>query len=337
MRYLITGGCGFIGSHLAERLIAGGNNVVVLDNLSTGCYSNVEQLDGHPRFEMLVGSVLEDEIVSEAVKTCDAIFHLASPVGVRLIMDEPVATIETIFQGTDVVLRYAVRYRRPVLITSTSEVYGKSPDVPFREDGDRLEGPTQMHRWAYACAKALDEFLALAHYKQSRLPVVIARLFNTVGPRQSGQYGMVIPNFVQRALANEPIIVHGDGQQSRCFAHVSDIVDGLVGLLQTAEAYGEVVNLGTDQEITIEELAKRIKQFTGSESEIRFASYDDVYGDGFEDMRRRVPSIEKALRLIGWTPRKTLDDILSDILATCGTTTTAATTTSSFLSTIASA
>jgi UDP-glucose 4-epimerase len=264
---------------------------------------------------MQIGSILDEDLTSDAIKSCDAVFHLASAVGVRLIMEQPVRTIETIFQGTDLVLRCASRYRRPTLITSTSEVYGKSNDIPFREDGDRLEGPTDVHRWAYACAKSLDEFLALAHWKQSRFPVVIARLFNTVGPRQTGHYGMVIPSFVQRAVANEPLIVHGDGGQSRCFAHVGDIVDALIELLQAPHAYGQVVNLGSTEEITILELAERVKQATGSASEICFAGYTETFGDGFEDMRRRVPCIEKAKALIGWQPRRSLGQILLDVIA----------------------
>ncbi len=315
MRYLITGGCGFIGSHLAEQLLAAGHHVLVLDDLSTGRYANIEHLVAEPRFEMLVGNVIETQLTQEAVRDSDAIFHLASAVGVRLIMEKPVQTIETIFQGTDTVLRQASRYRKPVLLTSTSEVYGKSQSIPFREDGDRLEGPTQMHRWAYACAKALDEFLALAHWKETRLPVVIARLFNTVGPRQTGQYGMVIPNFVSRALAGEPLVVHGDGAQTRCFAHVDDIVQGLILLLETPAARGEVVNLGASEEISILELAQRTKALANSNSEIRLAPYEEVFGDGFEDMRRRVPCIEKAGKLLGWAPRRDLDAILSDVIA----------------------
>jgi UDP-glucose 4-epimerase len=315
MKYLITGGCGFIGSHLSERLIRDGHDVVALDDLSTGRYDNVARLDGNAKFQMLIGSVLDSSLVEDLVRQCDAVFHLASAVGVRLIMERPVQTIETIFQGTDVVLRFASRYRKPTLITSTSEVYGKSTDIPFHEDGDRLEGPTNMHRWAYACAKSLDEFLALAHWKQSRLPVVVTRLFNTVGPRQTGQYGMVVPNFVQKALADEPIVVHGDGKQSRCFAHVLDVVEGLIGLLPQRAAHGEVVNLGSNEEVSILELAERVRRATDSKSEIRHVPYADVYGDGFEDMRRRVPSIEKAKRILGWSPRKSLDDVLRDVIS----------------------
>jgi UDP-glucose 4-epimerase len=314
MKYLITGGCGFVGSHLADHLITSGHHVVLLDNLSTGCYENVAQLDGHPRCQLLIGSVLDADLVAEAVRACDGVFHLASAVGVKLIMDRPVETIETIVGGTECVLRVAGRYRKRVLLTSTSEVYGKSEDVPFREDGDRLEGPTDKHRWAYACAKALDEFLALAHWKQSRLPVIVTRLFNTVGPRQTGQYGMVIPRFVQRALAGEPILVFGDGTQTRCFAHVLDVVEALTALMHCPEASGQVVNVGSQEEVAILKLAETIKGMTGSAAEIRLVPYGEAYGEGFEDMARRVPSIEKIQHLIGWAPRRSLAVILRDVI-----------------------
>jgi len=314
MRYLITGGCGFIGSHLAEHLIGGGHEVVVLDNLSTGRYENVAQLDGRADFQLLIGSVLDADLVAEAMRPCDAVFHLASAVGVRLIMERPVQTIETIFKGTDVVLGIAARYRKRVLLTSTSEVYGKSADVPFQEDGDRLEGATNKHRWAYACAKALDEFLALAHWKEARLPVIVTRLFNTVGPRQTGQYGMVIPNFVNAALSGEPICVHGDGQQTRCFAHVLDVVEAISTLISCPAALGQVINVGSSEEVSMLALAQRVKALTGSESPIRLVPYAEVYGTGFEDMLRRTPSIQKIAGLIGWTPRRTLDVILTDVI-----------------------
>jgi UDP-glucose 4-epimerase len=314
MRYLITGGCGFIGSHLAEHLVAAGHEVVVLDNLSTGSYENVAQLDGRADFQLLIGSVLDADLVAEAMRPCDAVFHLASAVGVRLIMERPVETIETIFKGTDVVLGIAARYRKRVLLTSTSEVYGKSANVPFQEDGDRLEGPTHKHRWAYACAKALDEFLALAHWKEARLPVIVTRLFNTVGPRQTGQYGMVIPNFVKAALSGEPISVHGDGQQSRCFAHVLDVVEAICALMSCQGALGQVINVGSQEEVSMLTLAQRVRELTGSESPIRMVPYEEVYGAGFEDMLRRTPSIQKIGNLIGWNPRRTLDVILTDVI-----------------------
>jgi UDP-glucose 4-epimerase len=253
------------------------------------------------------------ELLPDAIRSCEAIFHLASAVGVRLIMDKPVDTIQRIVQGTDHVLRLASRYRKPVLLTSTSEVYGKSSNIPFQEDGDRLEGPTHKHRWAYACAKALDEFLVLAHWKESRLPVIVTRLFNTVGPRQTGQYGMVIPNFVQRALAAEPINVHGDGKQTRCFAHVHDVVEALINLMACPAAYGQVVNVGSQDEISILELARRVKEMTNSDSEIRFLPYAEAYGEGFEDMQRRVPCLTKIRGLIRWAPRLNLQNILEDV------------------------
>ena len=318
MRYLVTGGCGFVGSHLADHLIAGGDDVIALDNLSTGGYRNVAHLDGNPRFRMLIGRVLDSGLVLVAVRDCDAVFHLASAVGVRLIMEQPTQTIQTIFQGTDTVLNHARRYRKPVLITSTSEVYGKSADVPFREDGDRLEGPTNKHRWAYACAKALDEFLALAHWKETRLPVVVARLFNTVGPRQSGQYGMVVPLFVRAAMAGEPVTVHGDGSQTRCFGHVADIVDGIARLLKSPRAYGEVVNLGSTEEVSVRDLAARVVAMTGGRSTIRYVTHESVYGKDFEDMQRRVPSIAKARSLVGWQPQRNLNDILRDVIEFLG-------------------
>jgi UDP-glucose 4-epimerase len=314
MKYLITGGCGFIGSHLADHLIASGHAVVALDDLSTGRYQNVAHLDGHPHFQLLVGSVLDAALVSEAVASCDGVFHLASAVGVRLVMERPVETIETIFQGTDVVLRLASRYRKRVLITSTSEVYGKSEDVPFREDGDRLEGPTDKQRWAYACAKALDEFLALAHWKQSRLPVVVTRLFNTVGPRQTGRYGMVIPNFVRRALAGEPLEVHGDGTQRRCFAHVLDVVEALAALIRCRAAYGQVINLGSQEEVSIAQLAQKVLEMTESSSPVRQVPYAQAYGEGFEDMQRRIPALDKVWGLIRWRPRRNLQEILRDVI-----------------------
>lgn len=318
MRYLITGGCGFIGSHLAESLLADGHQVTVLDDLSTGTIDNVSHLEQSPDFRILIGSVTDESLVHEAVSQCDAVFHLASAVGVKLIMEQPVETIDTIVTGSQVVLSLANRYRKKVLLTSTSEVYGKSTQVPFEEDGDRLAGPTTKHRWAYACAKALDEFLALAYWKSSRLPVVVVRLFNTVGPRQTGQYGMVIPNFVSSALSNDPLQVYGDGLQSRCFCHVTDVVRGLRGLLDNSDAHGEVVNLGATEEISVIDLAKKIIDETGSSSLVDVVPYESVFGEGFEDMQRRVPSIAKANRLIGWTPKKSLSEIIQDVAAPTG-------------------
>ncbi len=315
MHSLITGGAGFIGSHLAERLIAAGQQVTILDDLSTGRYENIVGLEKEPRLRFIKDTVLRLELVEALARECGQIFHLASAVGVKLIMERPVQTIQSIFQGTDAVLGAAARYRKRFLITSTSEVYGKSEDVPFREEGDRLEGPTHKHRWAYAGAKALDEFLALAHWKESRLPVVVARLFNTVGPRQSGQYGMVLPRFVTAALQGRELIVHGDGSQRRCFCHVADVVEALVGLMECPRAAGEVFNVGNDEEISIRDLAELVVRKTGSKSLIRNMDYELVYGGGFEDMQRRVPSIRKIHSLIGWKPRHSLDRMIEDVIA----------------------
>lgn len=313
MKYLITGGCGFIGSHLAEKLLAANHEVTVLDDLSTGKIENISHLEDNTNMRVLIGSVTDEDLVHEAVRNCDVVYHLASAVGVKLIMEQPVETIDTIVTGTQVVLAQANRYRKPVLLTSTSEVYGKSSAVPFDEDGDRLAGPTTKHRWAYACAKALDEFLAMAYWKSSRLPVVVVRLFNTVGPRQTGQYGMVVPNFVRAARAGEPIQVYGNGQQSRCFCHVEDVVEGLVTLMDCSDALGQVVNLGATEEISILGLAEKIVAETHSSSKIEMVPYEQVFGEGFEDMQRRVPSIAKAKRLAGWEPQHTLSKIIHDV------------------------
>lgn len=315
MKILITGGAGFIGSHLADKLVEQGHEVTVIDNLSTGRYSNVAHLEDHDRFRLIIDTVLNERLMEELIRDTDRVYHMASAVGVRLIMERPVQTIETIFRGTDVVLGFCSRYRKRVLIPSTSEVYGKGASVPFREGDDLLTGATEKHRWAYACAKTLDEFLALAHWKETRLPVVIVRLFNTVGPRQTGQYGMVVPRFVHAAVKNEPIEVHGDGTQTRCFGHVADVVEGLVKLLETPACFGQVINIGNDEEVSIKELAERACKQTNSTSEIRYLSYEEVYGDGFEDMQRRVPSLDKARGLIGYRPTRTLADIINDVAA----------------------
>ena len=315
MRYLVTGGAGFIGGHLVERLMAEGHGVLVLDDLSTGRFENVGRLEGRPGFELRVASVTDPGVVERCVTESDAVFHLASAVGVRLVVDQPVQTIETIVGGTDVVLRACARYRRPVLITSTSEVYGKGVKVPFAEGDDCVMGPTTTRRWAYACAKALDEFLAQAYWHQARLPVVIARLFNTVGPRQTGRYGMVVPRFVTQGLAGEPLTVYGDGTQSRCFAHVADVVGALIRLMEAPEARGGVFNIGNDEEVTILDLAHRVRALTGSRSPIRLVPYNEAYTAGFEDMTRRVPDLGKIRRLIGYRPTRDLDQILADVVA----------------------
>jgi len=313
MKILITGGAGFIGSHLADKLLAEGHEITVIDDLSTGRYSNIAHLDDEKNFTAIIDTVLHTGLMERLIRQSDRVYHMASAVGVRLIMEQPVKTIETIFHGTDVILKFCSRYRKRVLIPSTSEVYGKGISVPFKEEDDLLTGATDKHRWAYACAKTLDEFLALAHYKETRLPVTVARLFNTVGPRQTGQYGMVVPRFVDAALKNEAIEVHGDGTQSRCFGHIADVVEGLTAMMENPACFGEVINMGCDAEVTINALAEKAIALTSSTSQIRYVPYSEAYGEGFEDMQRRVPSLEKARRMIGYQPTRTLDDIINDV------------------------
>lgn len=315
MKILITGGAGFIGSHLSDKLLAEGHEVTVIDDLSTGRYANIAHLEDDRNFRLIIDTVLNDKLTERLIRESDRVYHMASAVGVRLIMEQPVKTIETIFHGTDIILKFCSRYRKRVLIPSTSEVYGKGVSVPFREEDDLLTGATDKHRWAYACAKTLDEFLALAHWKETQLPVVVVRLFNTVGPRQTGQYGMVVPRFVNAALRNETIEVHGDGTQSRCFGHVTDVVNALTQLLENPACFGEVINLGNSEEISINDLAKRAIAITQSTSEIKYVPYSEAYGEGFEDMQRRVPSLDKAKRLIGYQPTRSLDNIINDVAA----------------------
>ena len=314
MRALVTGGAGFIGSHVADALLDGGHQVLVLDNLSTGSIDNISHLKTRPGFEYFVDSVDNEPLLAELIDRSDVVFHFAAAVGVRLIVEQPVHTIETNVHGTEVVLKHANKKKKLVVIASTSEVYGKSNDVPFREDSDLVLGPTSKHRWAYACSKAIDEFLALAYWKERKLPVIIVRFFNTVGPRQTGQYGMVIPNFVRQALANEPITVFGDGTQSRSFTHVADVVDALLKLVAEPAAIGQVINLGNTQEVTIRALAERVRDLAGSSSSIKTIPYEEAYESGFEDMPRRVPDLEKASHLIGYQPRYTLDDVLLQVI-----------------------
>jgi UDP-glucose 4-epimerase len=313
LRYLITGGAGFIGSHLCDDLIARGDSVHVLDDLSTGSMDNVRHLKGHPRFDYTIGSASDTPLVAELVDEADAVYHLAAAVGVALIVDSPVRTIETNVHCTEVVLAAASRKRKPVMITSTSEVYGKSDALPFREDGDMRLGATHIGRWAYACSKAIDEFLAIAYWKERQLPTVVVRLFNTVGPRQTGRYGMVVPRFVRQALAHEPLTIYGDGTQRRCFCHVNDIVAALSDLLVCERAWGEVVNVGSQEEISIGELAHRVIGVTDSESGLSFIPYEEAYEHGFEDMHRRIPDISKVGQLIGWAPTRALDDVILDV------------------------
>ena len=314
MRALITGGAGFIGSHLSEALLDQGHDVLILDNLSTGSIDNIAHLKGRPGFEYFVDTVTNEPLLAELIDRSDVVFHLAAAVGVKLIVEQPVYTIETNVHGTEVVLKHANKKKKLVVIASTSEVYGKSEDVPFREDSDLVMGPTPKHRWAYACSKAIDEFLALAYWKERKLPVIIVRFFNTVGPRQSGQYGMVIPNFVRQALAGEPITVFGDGTQQRAFTHVTDVVGALLKLVVEPKAIGQVINIGNKHEITIQKLAERVRELSGSNSVIKLVPYDEAYESGFEDMPRRVPDLTRIKGLIGYEPKYELDEILTQII-----------------------
>ena len=314
MKALITGGAGFIGSHLADRLLEGGHEVMVLDNLSTGSIDNIAHLKGRTGFGYTIDSVTNESLLAELIDGCDVVFHLAAAVGVKLIVEQPVHTIETNVHGTEVVLKHANKKKKLVFIASTSEVYGKSTDVPFPEAADVVMGPTTKHRWAYACSKLIDEFLALAYWKEKQLPVVIVRLFNTVGPRQTGRYGMVLPTFVRQALAGQPITVFGDGTQSRSFTYVGDVVEALVRLTHEQRAVGEVFNIGNMGEVTISDLAERVKRMTGSCSPIQYVPYDQAYETGFEDMPRRVPDITKIRDFVGYEPKVKLDDIIRSVI-----------------------
>ena len=314
MRALITGGAGFIGSHLAEALLNEGHEVDIIDNLSTGSIRNVEHLKNHPRFTYVIDTLTNEPLLAELIDRNDVIFHFAAAVGVKLIVEQPVHTIETNVHGTEVVLKHANKKKKKVVIASTSEVYGKNLDVPFSEDADLVMGATVKHRWAYACSKAIDEFLALAYYKERKLPVVIVRFFNTVGPRQTGQYGMVLPSFVRQALANEPITVFGDGSQSRSFTYIGDVVGCLMKLVKEPGAIGEVFNIGNKEEVTILKLAEIVRELTGSSSPIVFVPYDKAYEAGFEDMPRRVPDLTKVHRLVGYEPKVQLHEIITKVI-----------------------
>jgi nucleoside-diphosphate-sugar epimerase len=315
MHWLITGGAGFIGSHFAERLIAAGERVTVIDDLSTGSAGNLTAIRQHPGFRFHVDTISNVPLTSELVDDADVVIHLAAAVGVRLIVESPVKTIELNVHGTEVVLQAAAKKAKRVIVASTSEVYGKSQEVPFREDQDLVLGPTTKGRWSYAASKLIDEFLALAYFKEKKLPATVVRLFNTVGPRQTGRYGMVIPTFVRQALHGQPITVFGSGEQSRCFCHVADVIEGLHRLVVNPQAVGEVFNLGGTDEITMNDLAERVRQATGGTASVRHISYDEAYEAGFEDMMRRVPDIAKAAGLIGFRPSRSLDDILGDVIA----------------------
>jgi len=315
MKFFITGGAGFIGSHLAERLLERGDRVLVLDDLSTGSMDNIAHLVGRAGFEYRIGSALDAPLVTECVDRCDVTVHLAAAVGVRLIVERPVHTIETNIGATETVLDAAAKKQKLTLIASTSEVYGKSGKIPFSEEDDLQLGPTSHSRWAYACSKALDEWLALAYYREKKVPVILARLFNTVGPRQTGRYGMVLPNFAAQALAGEPITVYGTGQQSRCFGHVNDAVEALLRLVATPATVGQVYNVGNDEEVTIHRLAELVREAAGSSSEIRLVPYSEAYAEGFEDMLRRVPDVRKLERTIAFRPRTPLSQIIADVVA----------------------
>jgi UDP-glucose 4-epimerase len=314
MKILITGGAGFIGSHLSERLVAEGHEITVLDDLSTGRRENLASLQGSNALRLVEGSILDDDLVQDLASGADMIFHLAAAVGVKLIMDEPSRSILTNINGTENVLRAALKRKTPTFIASTSEVYGKATKFPFSEDDDLTIGATKNLRWSYACAKTLDEFLALAYARESDLPVVILRFFNTTGPRQTGRYGMVVPNFVQAALEGRPLMVHGNGEQSRCFGHVHDVVEALIRLMAEPKAHGQVFNIANDQEVTIRGLAEAVIAATGSKSEIKLVPYESVYPVGFEDMARRLPDVSKLQRTIGFRPRRGLSEIISDVI-----------------------
>jgi UDP-glucose 4-epimerase len=314
LRVLITGGSGFIGSHLSDACLKRGDEVFIIDDLSTGSFENIRHLKDNPRFHYTIENVHNQPVTAELVDQCDVIFHLAAAVGVKLIVESPVTTIETNVHGTEVILSLANKKKKKVLIASTSEVYGLSTQVPFREDGNLVMGATTKGRWSYACSKAIDEFLALAYWREKKLPTVVVRLFNTVGPRQTGQYGMVIPTFVKQALSNLPITVYGDGKQSRCFCHVGDVIGALMKLMDDERAVGQVFNIGSDQEIAIVDLARKVKELTRSESEIIFVPYDEAYEEGFEDMPRRVPDTSKVYKQVGFEPQLDLEGILRSVI-----------------------
>ena len=314
MNYFITGGAGFIGSHLAEKLLSNGEIVSIIDDLSTGSIENIEHLKSNVNFEYKIDSIMNEQLLAELIDKSDVVFHLAAAVGVKLIVESPVRTIETNIQGTELVLKMASKKKKKIIIASTSEVYGKGTCMPFKETGDLVFGPTTKGRWSYACSKAIDEFLGLAYYKEKKVPVTIVRLFNTVGPRQTGMYGMVIPTFVKQALLNHPITVYGDGQQTRCFTYVGDVVDALVKISRNPKAVGEIFNIGNTEEISIKELAELVKSMTKSNSEIVYIPYDKAYEEGFEDMQKRIPDLSKIREFIGYKPTTNLKGILEKVI-----------------------
>ena len=314
MNYFITGGAGFIGSHLAEKLLSNGEIVSIIDDLSTGSIDNIEHLKSNVNFEYKIDSIMNEHLLAELIDKADVVFHLAAAVGVKLIVESPVRTIETNIQGTELILKMASKKKKKIIIASTSEVYGKGTCMPFKESGDLVFGPTTKGRWSYACSKAIDEFLGLAYHKEKKVPVIIVRLFNTVGPRQTGMYGMVVPTFVKQALLNHPITVYGDGQQTRCFTFVGDVVDALVKLTCNPKAVGEIFNIGSTEEISIKELAELVKSMTQSNSEIVYIPYDKAYEEGFEDMQKRIPDLSKIREFIGYKPTTNLKEILEKVI-----------------------
>ena len=314
MNYFITGGAGFIGSHLAEKLLSNGEIVSIIDDLSTGSIDNIEHLKSNVNFEYKIDSIMNEHLLAELIDKADVVFHLAAAVGVKLIVESPVRTIETNIQGTELILKMASKKKKKIIIASTSEVYGKGNCMPFKETGDLVFGPTTKGRWSYACSKAIDEFLGLAYHKEKKVPVIIVRLFNTVGPRQTGMYGMVVPTFVKQALLNHPITVYGDGQQTRCFTFVGDVVDALVKLTCNPKAVGEIFNIGSTEEISIKELAELVKSMTKSNSEIVYIPYDKAYEEGFEDMQKRIPDLSKIREFIGYKPTTNLKGILEKVI-----------------------
>ncbi|MFW5627862.1 MAG: GDP-mannose 4,6-dehydratase [Candidatus Cloacimonadaceae bacterium] len=314
MKILITGGAGFIGSHLAERLLNEGNYVTVIDDLSTGSLENIQSFKDHPKFEFHTGTILDKELMDKLISKCDQVYHLAAAVGVKYIIENPLLMLKTNINGTDNVLEFCNKYKAKALIASTSEIYGKSDKVPFSEEDDRLLGSTHISRWGYSSSKAIDEFLALAFHREKRLPVVIVRLFNTVGPRQTGQYGMVLPKFIKAALLDQPLVVYGTGKQTRCFADVSDVVDGFIKLMNTPECEGEIFNIGSTEAISIEDLAKKVKDMCQSNSKIEYMSYEAAFEEGFEDMMNRKPDISKINKYIGYEPKLKLEDIINRMI-----------------------
>lgn len=314
MKVLITGGAGFIGSHLAESLLERGEEVFIIDNLSTGRFENISHLENHPKFHYTIDTVLDEKVTKRFVDQCEVIFHLAAAVGVKNVIDNPLESLLNNIQGAEIILRLANQEKKKVILSSTSEVYGKSSKVPFSEEDDRILGPTTIMRWSYSDSKAVDEYLGLSYWQEKRLPVIIVRLFNTCGPRQTGDYGMVIPRFVKQALLGHPLVIYGDGKQTRCFCDVKDVVEAMIALSHHPKAPGEIFNIGSEEEISIENLARKVKKLTGSKSSIRHIPYEQAYEKGFEDMPRRIPDLTKIKKWIGYSPKVSLDKLLEKVI-----------------------